>query len=224
MEKLEILVPNVIPRAFIAVTDLLERDSSQFLWKIQRNLENLSLVVTSVPAKSKEVSCQPIRAPGTPASEGLLRIQPTLPRTPVTAGPGRKERKRSFRLPLLGTRLGTSDTDRQRRQLKRQSSLKLPQPYGCAAILAVGFGVRSPVWVVSPTCIRRHVPVRNYIQKTRNITGSWMTECTVRQKCSAVIRNLPSQSGRTVYSPENFKNSYGQWWRAWCVARLLFVL
>ena len=40
----------------------------------------------------------------------------------MTAGPGRKERKRSLCLPLLGTRLGASDKDRQR---KRQPSLKL---------------------------------------------------------------------------------------------------
>ena len=61
---------NVISRAFIAVIDLLESDSSQFLWKIQRNLVNVSLVVTSVPAKSKKVPFQPIRVPGKSASEG----------------------------------------------------------------------------------------------------------------------------------------------------------
>ena len=30
MEKLEISVPSVIPKAFMAVTDLLERDNGQF--------------------------------------------------------------------------------------------------------------------------------------------------------------------------------------------------
>ena len=70
MEKLEISVPSVIPKAFMAVIDLLERYNGHFTWKTQRNFENVSLMVTSVPAKSVEVPFQPFKASGQPASEG----------------------------------------------------------------------------------------------------------------------------------------------------------
>ena len=85
MEKLENSVPNVIPRVFIAVIDLLERDSSQFLWKIQRNLKNVSLMLASIPAKVRK--CHASLSVGLEHLPQmiLLRNQPTLPRTPEWA-------------------------------------------------------------------------------------------------------------------------------------------
>ena len=51
----------IIPRAFFNVINLLERDISQFTWKIHRKLECVSLMATYVPAKSQD----------SPHSEGI---------------------------------------------------------------------------------------------------------------------------------------------------------
>ena len=70
MDELRNSVPEIIPKAFFNVINLLESDTSQFTRKFHRNLESVSLMVTYVPAQSQvSLDTEGIPGPSMPLDE-----------------------------------------------------------------------------------------------------------------------------------------------------------